>query len=375
MKSNSLTLMRRGYFIIAMVLLLALLLSLGGPAFSAEPAYEDTNTPPGNNMEPVLHALNLDPVELRRGGQLRALDRGATIESELQESRRQPATSTWFVETHALPRVGKSLTLTGDGVIEFPSTPSPISHPTRLIQKGTRITGTDDGCEFEGHVQLSGRPVGPLHIIELARNPNNCTSLVELGYGVRDAAGEPQSVDGLGELDNANAVIDSSSNVPTPADDIAPVYQGSLDATTSAPTSYSAHLPHYYAYTRSQVREIAYPLIPPTSEARTETWVYNNNPGVGYGHRTSTNLSGNSGWYRDVVVSDHTTSTAVRTQIKIHAKFLNDIFCGHTRAYHWPTVVEGHRNFLSNHPTNTTWNGDCSGLLRGNRTIDLIRFS
>lgn len=373
----------RGKRVMLLAGMTALVVALAtvGPSEAAARASAD---PSSSVPEATFYAVDLAPSALASGRpEARRLSTLATVGAEhtasgeeLSRSAASAVAATgpdegaqWFVGMEETPRRGAALELKGAGVINFTTGEygprARVVHSVRVVRQGHRLPGTEDGCTFEGFVQLRGESAA-IEITDLAYDPARCLALVEVGQRV-----EPVATDAA-----ASGMSHDEGTIPTL--DFGSVEDGSAEAdppNETAVSSQFAGTPGYYAYTRSQVREPAYPLLKATSEVYAKTYVYYNNP-CGSGTRNAWSRSWFEGWTPRDFAADASASNCTRSQMKVHAKFTNDNFCGpasRTNAHHWPTFVEGHRNYLSNHGTNTTFDGGCSGLLRGNQTIGLDR--
>lgn len=185
----------------------------------------------------------------------------------------------WYVETPAEARVGDGLTLEGEGVVHYPTStwgelPASVAS-TRVLRQGRPAPGGTGGCTFGGEVVLTTPVV--VNVTELSYDAGRCLSLVEVGVTPGATVEEPDTVGSIGGAAAAPVSRKTAS---------------SGEISTLAVRSFRAR-------TRSQVRELAYPVIPATSEVYANVNVYNGNPQ--YAPTTASyswNMLRESGWYQ-----------------------------------------------------------------------------
>jgi hypothetical protein len=258
----------------------------------------------------------------------------------------------FYVETENIAKAGRGVTLTGPNVVHYHDAqygPPPRSDmSTRVLRQGRRITGTPNGCDFPGEMVLELEAV--VAVTELSYDPQRCLSLVQVGVSKGKTASE--SAEGSSGESKA-APLAKATNI-------------------SANAISAAAIPNYHAWTRSQVRELAYPLLKPPSEVYTKVDVYNGEPTYAptFAHYTHAYLSG-TGWYNTYLKWTY-NFTVNYARSTIHASYRNDIagrvLCGilggSTYSSHYPTEVRGYRDGHAEYSANTTKSGNCSYLLR-----------
>ena len=327
---------------------LVLLTAMGTPALAAPD--EPGGGPP--SAAPVVHVLDLSASSLDRQHPRMVAAARPGPDGRLAKP---DSGLGWYVETAAGAEVGDDVTLTGEGVVQYPSErygelPRAASS-TRVVRHGHRTPGSTPGCDFGGEVVLD--TAVEVTLTELAYDPARCRSLVQVSV-TPDAAEEPPApgAESGEETARASKKVADSGEIGTMA------------------------VRSFRARTRSQVREPAYPALAATSEIFASVNVYNGNPQ--YAPTTASynsNHLGSSGWYRTSFSwSSYFGYSYARATV--YANFKNDIagrvLCGilwgSTYASHSPTVVRGYRDGTAQYSTNTSKSGNCSWLLRTNQT-------
>ena len=192
---------------------------------------------------------------------------------------------------------------------------------------------------------------GTVSITELAYDADECLMLVEV------------------------TVSDARPSEDTKLADREETSSESVVGSQSADEKYRLHFSRFKAQTRSQVRELAYPIIPATSQVK--AWVQLNS-------LTSANLGYVDSWlagtgWKKISFSWYKRFNSSYAYSSVYAKYRNGVFCNAlspsvwpaSRTYwkHWPTRVYGYQNTLSaRYSTNTSKYGGCSWLLRTNKT-------
>ena len=187
-------------------------------------------------------------------------------------------------------------------------------------------------------------------VTELSYDPQRCLSLVHVGVSKGKVASE--AAEGSSGESQA-APLAESNKMETNAISAAAV-------------------PNFHAYTRTQVRELAYPLLKPLSEVYTKVDVYNGETlyAPTFAHYTHSYLSG-SGWNKSSLVwsknfvTNYARSTVHATYTNhIAGRILCGIYAGSTYSSHYPTEIRGYRDGHAEGGQNTSKSGACSWLLR-----------
>lgn len=247
----------------------------------------------------------------------------------------------------AAPRIGNDLALTGPRVVQYDVDKDDLRSDLRkafqIVRRGTPTE--TNGCEFPGQV-VSSSSSETLVARELAYDPESCALLVEV----------------------AIAVPDESEGPPLSTDEQQPVMQEGEEGIGVA-----ALRRGYEALSNSKIKDPP-GLTVTWTETRirwfpTSSCAYNGQSPLPTAYVGDDWLE-QTGWVRDIHVWDPQFN-CTRVYSKLHAKYHNDPFCGPasaTIAHHWPTYVEGLREYNgfapSNHGWNTTKEGGCSALLR-----------
>ena len=188
-------------------------------------------------------------------------------------------------------------------------------------------------------------------VTELSYDPQRCLSLVHVDVT-------------KGKIPSQAAEGSSGESQAAPSAESNKIQTNAISA---------AAVPNFHAYTRSQVRELAYGLLKPPSEVYTKVDVYNGETlyAPTFAHYTHFYLSG-SGWYNTSFVwsKNFVTNYARST---VHATYRNDIagrilcgiFAGSTYSSHYPTEVRGYRDGHAEHSATTSKSGACSWLSPG----------
>ncbi|WP_419837425.1 hypothetical protein [Candidatus Poriferisodalis sp.] len=191
----------------------------------------------------------------------------------------------WFMQLETIPKIGKNVELSGSAVIRYenaaPGSSSAAIDAVRVIEQGNKDTielpnGIEvSGCKFVSR-SSAGRQVTTA-FVEIAYDPDTCRRVVELGI-VSHAAPASTATDDTDDGDAA-AVISN----PKPGDSGLPENSATPDATDLdndgvGKNDFRLEIPDYRAKTRSQVLELAYGLLPATSEVHAQVEVWNQQP-------------------------------------------------------------------------------------------------
>ena len=287
----------------------------------------------------------------------------------------------WFIELETTPRVGMDVQLEGSSVIEYAETiwganPELID-PVRVVEQGTRETTVlPDGSELEGcnFVRRStvGRQVAT-SLLEIAYDPDTCKRIVE--FGVLSVSPTSRS-DRSHSDDSGQAPLNSPTGSigSNPSDGSTPSGGNALGG-SDVSGGFRLEVPDFRSWTQSQVRELAYGLLPATSEVNTEVEVWNQQPQYSPSTwRWWTQWLTASGWRRD---SHDAWSSRSSHNIYVGeaSDYSNDTFgravCTRWDLRAWGTTYAGHTvqtigyanltadNYAGNHKS-----GACSYLLR-----------
>ena len=287
----------------------------------------------------------------------------------------------WFIELETIPRIGSDVQLTGSSVIQYEEPTSSASSrfvdAARVVEQGRRETiALPDGSESSGCSFVSRSSVGrqtATAFVEISYDPDSCKRVVEFGV--------------LSDTDVTESVAseaDDSGSAPTasPLEPGGPTAAGGTGlGDDSANDGFRLEIPDYRAKTRSQVLELAYGILPATSEVHAQVEVWNQNPRYSPSTwRWWSNWLSETGWRRS---SHYAWSDRNSTYIYVgeSSTYYNHIFAGLvcTGAFPIPispgTTYAGHtvqtvgyanltvENYVSNYK-----HGGCSYLLRTNET-------
>ena len=308
--------------------------------------------------EPTLHVLTFGltdaSVHVVRG------PRGASPHTvdpfEAGLTKRSGGVAVWVVETQPSPRFGADIRLGGRRYRPESSFDRADHGPrVRVVRQGHHFEEVTDsgvkqrGCEFLGEMHMVDQ--GTVSITELAYDADECLMLVEV------------------------TVSDARPSEDTKLADREETSSESVVGSQSADEKYRLHFSRFKAQTRSQVRELAYPIIPATSQVK--AWVQLNS-------LTSANLGYVDSWlagtgWKKISFSWYKRFNSSFAYSSVYAKYRNGVFCNalspsvwpasRTYGKHWPTRVYGYQNTLSaRYSTNTSKYGGCSWLLRTNKT-------
>lgn len=286
----------------------------------------------------------------------------------------------WFMSLEATPRIGMDVRLEGTSVIEYAetnwgATPELID-PVRVVEQGTRGTMVlADGSELEGCDFVGRRTVGrqvATSLIEVAFDPDTCKRIVE--FGILSAPPITRS--------NAYSTGDNGQGSPAattaPLSSKMPYNSGPLGGSDLGPSSsgdFRLEVPDFRAKSGSQILELAYPVLPATSEVYAQVEVWNQQPQYYPSKwRWWSQWLRASGWHRDT----H-DSWGGWTSDNIFAgetsDYSNDIFArtvctrwdptahGTTYAGHTVQTI-GYANMTADHFVSSYKSGACSYLLR-----------
>lgn len=257
----------------------------------------------------------------------------------------------WFMELEETPRVGMDVRLTGDSVVEYPEDdygPVPVLlDPVRVVQQGhpdssVLLDGTEvTGCYFVGHNTV-GRQVST-SLTEVAYDPATCKRVVEIGIVVQDLpASDPSSADDSG---------------------------GGSPGKTTEPGAFRLEVPDFRAKTRSQVRELAYPVLPAVVEVNAQVEVWNQKPQYSPSKWAwwSSWLQ-STGWGRLAGQDTWHGWSANNIYVGEASDYANDEFCPGTTWAGATTQTIGYANMTVDHFASVYKSGACSWLLRTNQT-------
>lgn len=288
----------------------------------------------------------------------------------------------WLLELEAIPRMGSDAELTGSSVTHYEQSASDTSsrfvEAVRVVEQGRRTAVTlADGsestvCNFVSRSTV-GRQVATA-LVEISYDPQSCKRVVE--FGVLSDAGTTDSV--------AAEADDSGSSAPTvpPLESGGPIDAGVASlGDDSSNDGFRLEIPDYRVKTRSQVRELAYPLLPATSEVHAQVEVWNQNP-----QRSPSNWKwwsswlSESGWRRTshYAWSDYNSDYMY---VGESSSYENPIFAnlvcsgalpipsspGTTYAGHTVQTI-GYANLTVDHYASTYKHGGCAYLLRTDKT-------
>lgn len=212
----------------------------------------------------------------------------------------------WYIELEPTPRVGMDVQLEGASVIEYSKTiwgANPkLVDPVRVVEQGKRETILlPDGGELEGCNYVRRSTVGKqiaTSFVEIAYDPDTCKRIVE--FGVLSVSPTPRSdrshSDGSGQAPSNSPTGPVRSN---PSDESRPS-GGNAPGDSDVSDGFRLEVPDFRSWTQSQVLELAYPVLPATSEVNTEVEVWNQQPQYAPSKwRWWTHWLRASGWRRD----------------------------------------------------------------------------
>ena len=276
----------------------------------------------------------------------------------------------WFMELEAVPRIGPDAQLTGSSVIQYEEpasgTSESIVDAVRVVEQGRKDTITlPDGSESSGCNFISRRSVGrqaATAFIEIAYDPASCKRVVEFGV-LSDADVTDLAMSEAADSGSANAALPTAPSV---------------DSTNS---DFRLEIPDYRAKTRSQVRELAYPVLPATSEVHAQVEVWNQKPQYSPSKWSWwSNWLSETGWRRDThyAWSDRNSDYIyVGESSTYYNHFFANAVCsgafpipispGTTYAGHTVQTI-GYANLTVEHYVSNYKRGGCSYLLRTNQT-------
>ncbi len=212
----------------------------------------------------------------------------------------------WFIELEATPRMGSEAQLTGSSVIEYSETgwgATPVLvDAVRVVEQGRQETivqpdGTElTGCYFVNRT-TAGKQVAT-SLVEISYDPDTCKRVIEFGI-----LSDPPS---LGSAPTSSDDSGQASPIGSSPEDVGQSSSGSSSplrglAPGRSPTSgdFSLEVPDYRAKTRAQVLELAYPILPATSDVNAEVEVWNQQPQYSPSSwRWWSDWLGESGWRR-----------------------------------------------------------------------------
>ncbi|WP_419946966.1 hypothetical protein [Candidatus Poriferisodalis sp.] len=288
----------------------------------------------------------------------------------------------WFLELEAVPRIGNDAELTGSSVIHYEESVSDAGsrfvEAVRVVEQGRRTTVTlADGSESTGCNFVSRNTVGrqvATALIEIAYDPQSCKRVVEFGV-LSDADAIDSEADEADDSDSsAPAVSPHGSSGPTNAG-------GASLVDNSSNGEFRLEIPDYRVKTRSQVRELAYPLLPATSEVHAQVEVWNQNPQRSPSNwKWWSNWLSESGWRRTshYAWSDYNSDYMY---VGESSSYENPIFAnlvcggalpvptspGTTYAGHTVQTI-GYANLTVDHYASNYKHGGCAYLLRTDKT-------
>ena len=294
----------------------------------------------------------------------------------------------WFIQLEAIPKIGKSAQLSGSSVIRYDESESDtkpaIIDPVRAVEQGRRETITlADGSEISSCKFVTrsstGRQVATA-FVEIAFDPDSCRRAVEFGIVSHEAPSEVSADDSDDGGSAASISAPSAEGSGLPEGSTAP---DGLDFQDdgAAKNDFRLEIPDFRAKTRSQVRELAYPILPATSEVHAQVEVWNQQPQYSPSKwKWWSNWLTRSGWRRD---SHYSWSDRNSDYIYVgeSSNYSNPIFAnvvcsgalpvpfspGTTYAGHTVQTV-GYANLTSEHYVLNYKHGGCSYLLRTNQT-------
>ena len=294
----------------------------------------------------------------------------------------------WFMQLEAIPKIGKNVQLSGSAVIRYDNTAPGSSSATvdavRVVEQGNKDTITlpsgieVSGCKFVSRGS-AGRQVTTA-FVEIAYDPDTCRRVVELG--IVSHAAPASAATGDADDGNSTSVISDpiAGNSGLPESSTAPDATG-LSNDGDGKNNFRLEIPDFRAKTRSQVLELAYPILPATSEVHAQVEVWNQQPQYSPSKsRSWSDWLDETGWRRDsrYIWSDRnsdyiyvgeTSSFSNRhfANLVCTGAFPIPISPGTTFAGHTVQTV-GYANLTKEHYVLNYKYGACSYLLRTSQT-------
>ena len=290
----------------------------------------------------------------------------------------------WFISLEAIPRIGLDVRLEGTSVIEYTEANWGVNpeliDPVRVVEQGTRgTTVLPDGSELEG-CDFVGRSTVGRHVatsfVEVAFDPDTCKRIVEFGV-LADPPTAPSNTSPTGDRGQGSPPANTeppSSSLPGAS---GPIDKSGLGSGSTG--EFRLEVPDYRAKTRSQIRELAYPVLPATSEVNAQVEVWNQQPHYSPSKwRWWSHWLVASGWRRDShdswggwspnniyvgEASDYSNNVFARTVCSRWDPTAH----GTTYAGHNVQTI-GYANMTVDHFVSNYKRGACSYLLRTNQT-------
>lgn len=293
----------------------------------------------------------------------------------------------WHIRLEANPRIGKNVQLSGPSVIQYEESTSSSGQlfvdAIRAIEQGSKETVTlasgdqVTGCKFINR-SSTGRQVST-SFVEISYDPASCKRVVEFGV-VADSGPADSSADEADDGGSAAVISGPSLDEATLPDSPTGINEGSLVG-GATDNGFRLEIPDYRAKTRSQVRELAYPVLPATSEVHAQVEVWNQQPQYSPSKwRWWSNWLTESGWRRDshYAWSDRNSNYIYVGESSTYSNpYFANMICtgtfpipfspGTTYAGHTVQTV-GYANLTAEHYVLNYKYGGCSYLLRTNQT-------
>ncbi len=293
----------------------------------------------------------------------------------------------WHIRLEASPRIGKNVQLSGPTVIQYEESTSSASQlfvdAIRAIEQGSKevitLPSGDEvtGCRFVNR-SSTGRQVRT-SLVEISYDPTSCKRVVEFGI-IADSSPATTDADEADDGGSAAIIPGPSRSDSALPDSSTGSNEGDL-VSGAMENGFRLEIPDYRAKTRSQVRELAYPILPATSEVHAQVEVWNQQPQYSPSKwRWWSNWLTESGWRRDshYAWSDRNSNYIYVGESSTYSNpYFANVVCtgafpiprspGTTYAGHTVQTV-GYSNLTAEHYALNYKYGGCSYLLRTNQT-------